>query len=411
MVKIVMVEDNRQSESSEDVQSTSVENYRFLNIILYFLFAVGPLVGNAVLVLLGTISTDFVVNPTVVLSAIPAFMFPFALFQLFSGAISDTYGRVAVIASGLIIFAIGLFMTAAATNIDFFTLGNVVTGIGFGFVNPVILALLTDTALPIDIPKRMGIAAALASLSVGLGPFIAGQMVTLGWQSYYLMFLIIVVVCLISIVVVKRPPKIDERNIGFSSFLSNLKNELRRPVVLLLLVTTFLVALSYLGALVWTSRAMTGVIDDRVIGLLLLGGGIAGALAGSLLGPLARRFGFGPLAGLGFIALFSGLSVFILIGNIIGADSVALIGLALVGVGWAGGTLFPTLITYSQMISPEHRGVLAGVVTFSFFIGSALIPIVFEPLFLVGLQTVYIAMLAISFILVLFFTTLYRKVG
>ena len=60
-------------------------------------------------------------------------------------------------------------------------------------VNPVLLALLSDCAPPQDIPKRMGIASALAILSVGLGPFIAGQMVVLGWQSYYLMFMVIVI--------------------------------------------------------------------------------------------------------------------------------------------------------------------------------------------------------------------------
>jgi MFS family permease len=386
-------------------------DYRFLNLILYFLFAVGPLVGNAVLVLIAAISTQFTINPTAVLGAIPAFMFPFALFQLFSGAISDVYGRVPVIALGLTIFAVGLFATAYATTLDLFILGNVISGIGFGFVNPVLLALLTDTAPPIDIPRRMGIASALASLSVGLGPFIAGQMVVLGWQSYYLMFLVIVIVGLLAMVSVKRPPRDGEKGAGFSSFVTHLTAELRRPIVLLMLATTFLVALSYLGVFVWTSRGLTGFISDSLIGILLLGGGISGAISGSLLGPLSRRYGLRPLIGLGFIALFFGLSVFIIIGDLTVASSFTFVGLAIVSIGWAGGTLFPTMITYSQVISPEHRGVLAGVITFSFFLGSALIPIIFEPLFLIGLQTVYIAMLAISSILLLFLSWLSRRVG
>lgn len=398
-------------ESSEDTQSSSDESYQSLNIILYILFAVGPLVGNAVLVLLGAISTDFMVDPTIVLNSIPAFMFPFALFQLFSGSISDTYDRVPVITSGLIVYVIGLLITAMASNMNLFVIGNVVSGIGFGLVNPVLIALLTDTALPIDIPKRMGIATALASLSVGLGPFIAGQMVVLGWQSYYFMFLIITVVCLIVLSVVKRPPKIDRRETGLSSFLTDLGSELKKPLVLLILVATFLVSLSQLGAYVWTSRALSGVIDDRAIGFLLLGGGISGTIVGVLLGPLTRRYGFGRLIVLGFIGLFSGLSIFILIGNTLTASSTGLVGVALIGIGWAGGTLLPTMITYSQVISPEHRGVLAGVVTFSSFTGAALNPIIFAPLFQIGLQTVYIAMLVISIILVLFLASVYRKVG
>jgi MFS family permease len=196
-----------------------------------------------------------------------------------------------------------------------------------------------------------------------------------------------------------------------SSFVTHLTAELRRPIVLHMLATTFLVALSYLGVFVWTSRGLTGFISDSLIGILLLGGGISGAISGSLLGPLSRRYGLRPVIGLGFIALFFGLSVFIIIGDLTVASSITFVGLAIVSVGWAGGTLFPTMITYSQVISPEHRGVLAGVITFSFFLGSALIPIIFEPLFLIGLQTVYIAMLGISFVLLLFLSWLSQRVG
>jgi MFS family permease len=404
-----MVEKSEESESSKNGTERGTENYRFLNFVSYFLFAVGPLVGNAVLVLLGAISADFVVDPTAVLSAIPAFMFPFAVFQLFSGAISDIYGRVPVIVGGLFVFAGGLFLTASATTLTTLILGNIVTGVGFGFVNPVLLALLTDSALPMEIPKRMGIASALASLSVGLGPFIAGQMVIFGWQIYYLMFLMIVIIGLITISIAKRPPMTVERGAGLRLFAMHLGSELRKPVVLQVLITTFLVALSYLGVFVWTPRGLTGIINDSTIGILLLGGGISGAITGALLSPLARRFGFGPPVGFGFVALFFGLSTFILIGDLTVLSSIPLLGLALVSVGLAGGLLFPTMITYSQIVSPEHRGVLAGIVTFSFFLGSAIIPIAFEPLFLVGMRTVYIGMLVVSIILMFSFVVLYRR--
>ena len=406
-----MADKSGESRPSEDNPRTRTENYRLLNFTSYFLFAVGPLVGNAVLVLLGAISADFVVNPTTVLSAIPAFMFPFAAVQLFSGAISDIYGRVPVIVGGLFIFAVGLFITAYATTLGIFILGNFVTGSGFGFVNPVLLALLTDSATPKDIPKRMGIAAALASLSVGLGPFIAGQMVILGWQTYYLMFLMIVVFGLIVISIVKRPPKIEERGAGLRLFAAHLVGELRKPVVLLILGTTFLVALSYLGVFVWTPRGLTGVVNDSTIGILLLGGGISGAIAGSLLSTLSCRYGFGLPVGIGFVTLFLGLSIFIIIGNLTVASSIPFVGLALISVGWAGGLFFPTMITFSQIISPERRGVLAGAVTFSFFLGSALIPIAFEPLFLSGIGMVYTGMLLVSAILLVFFIVLYRRLN
>lgn len=247
--------------------------YRFVETVSYLLYAVGPLVGNAVLTLLGAIATDFVVDPTVVLIAFPAFMFPFAFFQLFSGAKSDVYGRVPVMLSGLVAFAIGLSVTAYATSLGVFILGNVICGVGLAFVNPVILALLSDSAAPESIPKRMGVASAMASLSAGLGPFLAGQMVVLGWHSYYLMFLLIVLIGFISVSVANHPPRPPREDTGLRTFTANLAIELKRPLVILMACATFLVSLVYLGTLVWTSRALVGIVDPIHLGILLLSDG------------------------------------------------------------------------------------------------------------------------------------------
>ncbi len=268
-------------------------NFRFIEIVSYLLFAIGPLVGNAVLTLLGPVASDFVVDPTTVLIAIPSFMFPFALFQLFSGALSDSYGRVPIIAGGLVVFLAGLFLISFSSSIEMFALGHLVCGVGFGFANPVLLALLSDCAVPEDIPKRMGIASGLAGLSVGLGPFIAGQMVMLGWQLYYLAILLIVFIGLIAISIATRPSTTIHGETGIRVLINNLRIELRKPVVLLMVVTTFLVAMTYLGTLIWTSRGLTGSVSETTTGIMLLVAGILGGIAGTSLGSIIRRRGYG----------------------------------------------------------------------------------------------------------------------
>ncbi|MHA1960306.1 MAG: MFS transporter [Candidatus Thorarchaeota archaeon] len=387
---------------------TQPESYRFLESVAYFLFAVGPLVGNAVLVLLGAIASDFVLDPTMVLIAIPAFMFPFAFFQLFSGAVSDVYGRVPVIAGGLVLFAVGLFTTSYSTTIEAFALGNVISGTGFGFVNPVLLALLSDCALPEDIPKRMGIASALASLSVGLGPFIAGQMVRVGWRSYYLMFLLIVGIGFVAILVSRRPVRRVPEHSGVRVLASNLSVELRKPVVLLMLCAAFLVSLTYLGTLVWTSRGLTGAVSEDLVGILLLGGGVFGAIAGSLLGSVIRKYGYKFPILLGNFTIIAGLALLVLAGDITSQIALPAVAIALASVGWGGGILLPVVITYSQVLVPERRGVLAGSVTFAFFLGGALIPTAYEPLFHLGMAYLYFGILVISAVMLGFFLVLYR---
>lgn len=396
----------------EPMESPCIEpgTFRRIEIVSYILFGIGPLVGNAVLTLLGPVAQDFLVDPTVVLIAIPSFMFPFATFQLFSGALSDSYGRVPIIAGGLVGFLGGLVLISFASSIAMFALGHIVAGVGFGFANPVLLALLSDCAPPADIPKRMGIASGLAGFGVGLGPFIAGQMAMLGWQLYYLAILSIVFIGLIAISVANRPPTTIHGETGIRVLINNLRIELRKPVVLLMVVTTFLIAMSYLGTLVWTSRGLTGAVSETTTGIMLLVAGIFGAIAGISLGGIIRRRGYGFSILIGVIPLFASLSLFILIGDITVLSSIPLVGLALALTGWAGGVLFPLMITYSQVISPERRGVLAGVVTSASFFGVALIPTIYEPLFNLGMRSLYLGILGVAILLLIFILILYRRV-
>ena len=384
--------------------------FRTIEIVSYILFGIGPLVGNAILTLLGPVASDFLVDPTAILIAIPAFMFPFATFQLFSGALSDSYGRVPIIAGGLVGFLGGLILISFASSIEMFALGHLVAGVGFGFVNPVLLALLSDCAPPADIPKRMGIASALASFGVGLGPFIAGQMAIIGWQLYYLVILSIVLIGLIAITVANRPPRMIHGASGIRALINNLKIELKKPVVLLMIVTTFLITLAYLGTMIWTSRGLTGALSESSTGIMLLFAGMFGALAGVLLGRMIRSRGYGFSIIVGIAPLFSSLFLFLLIGDITMLEAIPLVGLALVLVGWAGGILFPLMITFSQVISPERRGVLAGVVTSASFFGVALIPSVYEPLFHIGMPSLYLGILGVSVLLLIFISILYRRV-
>jgi DHA1 family bicyclomycin/chloramphenicol resistance-like MFS transporter len=386
------------------------ERFHMIELVSYIIFGIGPLVGNAVLTLLGPISSDFLVDPTAVLVALPAFMFPFAVFQLFSGALSDSYGRVPVIVGGLIAFLVGLGLISFSWSLTMFALGYIVSGIGFGFANPVLLALLSDCAPPGDIPKRMGYAAAIASLCVGLGPFIAWQMVRFGWQLYYLLILCIILLGLVSIVIAKRPTMSVHGETGIRALIQNLSAELRKGVVLIMLVTTFLIPLVYLATFVWTSRGMTGSLNESVLGFLLLGGGIFGTVAGLLLGRLIQTRGFGLTTAVGIIPQIVGILLFLLIGDITLPSALPWDGIAIILVGWAGGLLFPLMITYSQIISPERRGVLAGIVTFAFFLGYAFIPTIYEPLFHQGMTSLYLGIFGVNILLLVFVTVLYRKI-
>ena len=126
---------------------------KFLEFIIYVIFLFGPLTGNIINVLFGVLHLEFGGAEGAILIAIPAFMFPFAITQLFSGALSDLKGRFPVLITGLIIFGIAMLLAALSISLEMYAVANILGGIGFGLINPVLIALITDmNPFPID-PK------------------------------------------------------------------------------------------------------------------------------------------------------------------------------------------------------------------------------------------------------------------
>ncbi len=383
------------------------ENYRALEIIAYILFTIGPMIGNGVLVMLDAMASDFNVNPTDVMLAITAFMIPFAVVQLFSGAISDTMGRVPVLTFGILVYLIAMLLEIFSTSLPMFILASIISGFGFGFVNPVLVALITDGCSPSSIPKRMGIVGALAAISVGLGPAIAGQLVIFGWQMFYSVFFVLSLLCLTLLRLVKRPVSRQSGKSAIGDLISNLSLELKRPVVLLLMLCIFAVGLSYTATIQWTSRGMAGV-DEGMIGLLLLLTGIVGGVAGISMSRIIGLRGIGTVIALGLVSLFTAVIILLLAGNLASPVNLPLIAAALLIAGWAGGTLSPVLMTYSQILSPERRGVLAGILTSSMFIGNALNVPIYSSIFAFGIQWVFTAILAVAVVLSILMVMLHR---
>jgi MFS family permease len=386
-----------------------VTETKLTKIIVYLLFGLGPVTGNVILVLFGVLSTEFNVTPNAILISIPAFMIPFAIIQLFSGAISDVKGRFPVIILGLIIFGIGMFTAAASISLLMFIIANILGGIGFGFVNPVLIALITDIIPPgPEIPKKLGYLGAVAAFGVGLGPLIAGFTIQLSWRYLYFGIALIVIMCLVTLFIMKKPPQKKHEDSGVHALIEALKQETKRPAVILMITSAFLISFSYLAIIIWTSRAFTGKIDESLAGILLSLVGAAGAVSGLINGNLIKKIGLGLTLIISLIALFISTALLIFFGDLTRSENVIFVGLALIFAGIAGGILFPCVMYYSQIISPERRGALAGLSTAGYFIGIAFVPMSYEPFFLEGgINLVYSVILLVSILLTLNVGVLY----
>ena len=386
-----------------------IKNSILIEIIIYLLFWLGPLTGNVILVLFGVLSADFSVSPTEILIAIPAFMFPFAFVQLFSGAISDVKGRIYVILLGLIIFGVGMIVATFSFSLISYAIANILGGIGFGFVNPVLVALLTDLIPKQNVPKKLGLLVAVANLGVGLGPIIAGQVILFNWRYLYILFTVITFIGFGFMYFLKQPGTEMKRESNISSFFHQLSQELQRFVVFLMILSAFLATQTYLAVITMTSRAFTGFVPENLSGIIIGFAGIFGAVSSVIAGFLIKKYGVLSAIVLGISTLFTALILLVSLGDITKNEVLIYVSIAFMLLGTSGGSLISTVMYYSQILSQESRGTLAGLVTFGQFIGTALIPIFYT--FLLnsgGIQAVYYTVLIISLILIIALGLLYK---
>ncbi|MFX1496232.1 MAG: MFS transporter [Promethearchaeota archaeon] len=381
----------------------------FIEIITYILFGLGPLTGNVILVLFKVLSLEFGVPQNFILIAISSFMFPFAITQLFTGSLSDVKGRFKVILFGLAIFGIGMVIAALSPSFRIYLIANFLGGIGFGFVNPVLIALMTDITIAPNIPKKMGYLGAVANLGVGFGPILAGLMVFFGWRYLYLLFVIITFIGFFGLLVSKQPTQKFSQKLGIHVFIKHIFQEIRRPVVLLLIISAFLITQTYLTNITWTSRALNETIPENVLGFVIGSAGITGAIMGIIIGYIIKIKGIKYGIVLGLISLYFSLLAFLLISDITKPSVLLYTTIALIFTGAAGGTLIPSMMFYSQTLSKERTGALAGLATAGQFIGIALIPIIYNWVFVYGgIKMIYFIVLVNSVLLALVMLFLYR---
>jgi MFS family permease len=375
----------------------------------YVLLLVGPFIMNGMLVLFGSLSQEFVVDPSEVMIAIPAFMVPFALLQLFSGAISDVTGRAPVIMGGVSMSAIGLALSATSTSVVTYATAHVIMGIGWGFINPAAIALVTDLTPSRNVPAKMGIIGAVGSIGVALGPFAAGLIVKFGWRWFYASLLVVSFLVLPAIALARKPMHEPQAESAVRAFASHIAQEWHRPAVLLLMFMGFMFAQTYLATVVWMSRALTGLISDQTLGNLLMASGLAAAVVGVIAGQLTKRKGVRSPLIVGIAALIGSSLVLTSINDLENPSSLPSITIALLVVAVAAGTLYPVSIYYSQMLSPERRGALAGLLMSAQFIGNALLPTIYEPFFRAGTRMLFGAILGASVLYLIVAAALYRK--
>jgi MFS family permease len=106
---------------------------------------------------------------------VDAYTLVVASLLMFSGSLSDRFGRRRVFQIGLTVFTAGSFLCSLATGTSELVGFRALQGLGASMLNPVALSIIANVFKdPKDRARAVGIWGAVAGVSLAIGPLLGG---------------------------------------------------------------------------------------------------------------------------------------------------------------------------------------------------------------------------------------------
>jgi len=360
--------------------------------LIFFSSLLGPLTTNSLVPIFEELRQNFGLNSIAIVSlAISFYIFPFAIFQLFAGTFSDIVDKKMVVILGFIIFIFGVFLSiiAVITKIFYlFLLAFFSQGIGFSFINPTILAILS-----IITPERkkgfiMGIYNSSAGIGVSIGGFLAGFLAN-NFDDWRLLFTLNFIISIISLILLllalkecealvcrtyeyipKEKKDVNESKI-YAIFLK-LKENLKPPILLLGIAgfICFFIVITLTNTLNEQIRiSISNLSNQEVIfyvSLILTINGIISIILSPITGLLLKRVNPLVILFIGFIFMLA--MVLMPYGNSIN-DFMLISFLTYMG----SALIWPSLFKISMDLNPEAEGTNSAIINSLRFVGYSLV--------------------------------------
>jgi predicted MFS family arabinose efflux permease len=348
-------------------------------LVAYVAAFTGPLAGNAILAMLNPLEAEWGISSVQVLLCIPAFMFPFAAMQFFSGTISDSYDRRKTLMVGLGVYIAASFASAASPSFAFFLATRVVQGIGYAFVSPVLVPILFDVAGKGREGVSMGYFMSMITAGVSFGPLMGGLLSEISWRLTFVAIGLVALAVLIAIWALFESDKGKKGALSLASVRDQLARAASNRNVLLLSVAGFASFMASIGILSFTSEHMGSApmsFTPSEIGIALSISGAIGIFVAPVAGRMVDRRG--PLLGLV-------IGYAIVIPTIVALPSaetylMIVVVLFINSIGWS--FISSPMLTSLMRAAPAMRGTASSLFNGSRFMGYALSAPLLTPIFL-----------------------------
>ena len=151
---------------------------------------------DALLPALPIIASDIIPSsPSKTQFIISSFIMGMGLATLFTGPLSDSFGRKKIILLGGIIFLIGAIIAGLAKSLEMILLGRFIQGLGVAGPRVVALAIVRDLYKGRKMAKIMSISMMFFTLVPAIAPMF-GALILLyfGWRSIFVAFIIFLII-------------------------------------------------------------------------------------------------------------------------------------------------------------------------------------------------------------------------
>ena len=136
-------------------------------------------------VALPTLASAFAVDETTLQWIVESYVLAFAALLLLGGAVADRFGPTATMRAGLLAFAVGSAVAAAASSAGVLVAARVLTGLAAALVMPATLAAVLASA-PDDRSRGVAGWTGVVALGVAVGPLVGGALLVVAtWQALF----------------------------------------------------------------------------------------------------------------------------------------------------------------------------------------------------------------------------------
>jgi len=362
---------------------------KHLLFLLYPSVFLGPFGGNTVLALIPSLERFFNADISFIVASIAIYMIPFAFFQLFSGALSDIYGRKRIILFGLFTFSLASLFCASSNNTGLFLGARALQGLGSAFIAPTIMAVIGDVFSYKERGRIMGGYGASTTAGIALGPLVGGFFAIIDWRLVFLMLFLFSGLLGSVYLFYFDASKGDGE---LKDVLRKIGGVLRNKDVLQLCMIGLLVFFGTIATMTFLSDTLTMSVSEDKIGILLSIFGFAGIATAPIAGYLTDFIGRKRTLLTGLIIMLGAFLIFLQVNTY----RAFFIPISIMGIGSI--TVFTSLNTMIVECIPESRGAASSIYNSFRFLGYGLSPVATLPVYLVyGLDG--IVLLCICFVL------------